>query len=134
MDPNITAIERAFELAKSGRYRTISHVKTCLKREGYFDYAIRGRSLEAQLNSLIREARKTADKITVIPLVARDFLARWTEGYVNADPRDRDTLDLTVALCFEDAERLGISKRTLTEIAGGDLRAHLERSLDSLGR
>jgi hypothetical protein len=60
---------------------------------------------------------------------AETFLADWTAAYVKADPRDRDILDRTVALCFEDAGRLGITRQALTELASGDVGAHLTRSL-----
>jgi hypothetical protein len=60
---------------------------------------------------------------------AEDFLTSWTAAYVKADPRDLDELDQTVALCFEDADRLGLTKEAATEVAGGDLGIHLARSL-----
>ena len=58
-----------------------------------------------------------------------DFLAQWTASYVSADPCDRGTLLAAVALCTEDAGRLGISEQVLSELAGGDLGAHLTRAL-----
>jgi hypothetical protein len=66
---------------------------------------------------------------SVVPQTAENFLASWTAAYVSADPRDRDTMDLTVALCFKDAARLGITREALTTLAGGDLGTHLVRSL-----
>ena len=60
---------------------------------------------------------------------AENFLTSWTAAYVKADPRDLDELDQTVALCFEDADRLGITREAVAELAGGDLGVHLTRSL-----
>jgi len=64
-----------------------------------------------------------------MPQTAENFLASWTAAYVSADPRDRGMLDVTVSLCFEDARRTGITREALTDAAGGDLGAHLKRSL-----
>jgi hypothetical protein len=63
-----------------------------------------------------------------MPQTTENFLASWTAAYVKSDPRDRDTLDQTAELCFEDAGRLGITKQALTDLAGGDLGAHLARA------
>ncbi len=38
-------------------------------------------------------------------------------------------LEEAVALCFEDADREGITRGALTDAAGGDVGAHLTRSL-----
>jgi hypothetical protein len=54
----MTAIERAFALAKTGHYRTTSEIKTRLRHEGYFAEVISGSSLLKQLNAFIREAKK----------------------------------------------------------------------------
>jgi hypothetical protein len=61
MDPNTSALERAFQLAKSGRVSTVEEIKKSLKREGYDDKAIDGgRSLRSQLNALMKVARVEA--------------------------------------------------------------------------
>jgi hypothetical protein len=60
---------------------------------------------------------------------AIDFLDSWTHAYIKADPRDRGTLPTAVAQCFADAGRVGISKDALSELAGGDLGAHLTKSV-----
>jgi hypothetical protein len=59
MDPNLAAVERALQLAKSGLYRTPVEVKTCLQQEGYFADAVGSSVLLMHLNLLIREARRT---------------------------------------------------------------------------
>ena len=45
MQANTAAIERAFELAKSGRYVTLGQIKYSLHVEGYFADAITGTQL-----------------------------------------------------------------------------------------
>ena len=51
--PNTTPIERAFELAKSGRCRTTADIEKRLKEEGYPARAIVGPYLTKQLRALI---------------------------------------------------------------------------------
>ncbi|SDH21767.1 hypothetical protein [Pelagibacterium luteolum] len=55
MDHNITALERAFELAKSGRYQTNSEIKKVLKSEGYSTAQVTGTVLMRQLRELMAE-------------------------------------------------------------------------------
>jgi hypothetical protein len=57
MDPNKTSIERAFQLAKTGRFANVAEIKTALGSEGYSTLPIVGRVLNAQLRKLIRDAR-----------------------------------------------------------------------------
>jgi hypothetical protein len=45
MDVNVTALERAFDLAKSGECRTVGDIRSRLKQEGYSDAQIIGRQL-----------------------------------------------------------------------------------------
>ena len=55
MDPNLTAIERAFQAAKSGEAASMEDVRRLLKREGYEVEFIRGApSLRRQLAGLMR--------------------------------------------------------------------------------
>jgi hypothetical protein len=56
MQPYVTPLERAFELAKSGRATTIADIKKLLKSEGYSVDHITGQGLTKQLNGLMREA------------------------------------------------------------------------------
>ena len=53
-----TAIERAFELAKSGRYMSVGQIKYRLHVGGYFADAITGTQLCEQLKALMDTARK----------------------------------------------------------------------------
>lgn len=51
-----TALERAFELAKSGDYATVSDLTKQLKSEGFATSQITGPSLSKQLRELCAEA------------------------------------------------------------------------------
>jgi hypothetical protein len=53
----ITVLERAFQIAKSGSCGTVQDVKTRLVSEGYSIYQITGRALSSQLLALIKAAR-----------------------------------------------------------------------------
>jgi hypothetical protein len=60
MEPNKTALERAFELAKSGRYATVEEVRRAISAEGYFQSQLEGRELSKQLKAMIINARAAA--------------------------------------------------------------------------
>jgi DNA-binding transcriptional regulator YiaG len=49
-----TALERAFELARSGKYRTLRELTRELKSEGYSDEHIEGRQIRTQLLRLLK--------------------------------------------------------------------------------
>jgi hypothetical protein len=51
-------LERAFELAKSGRVSTIEEIRRSLRREGYSAEQIEGPKLIRQLRELISVARR----------------------------------------------------------------------------
>ena len=55
---NVTCIERAFELARSGAVQDVEGIKRRLNAEGYNGYQIEGRTLRAQLRMLIAKALK----------------------------------------------------------------------------
>jgi hypothetical protein len=57
MHMNKTAIERAFELARSGRFAKLEDIKAQLKLEGYSDAQVIGPTLFRQLRKLISEAK-----------------------------------------------------------------------------
>jgi len=59
MQPNTNAIERAFELAKSGQCASVVEIKRRLRAEGYAAGQIEGRQLHDQLRTAINAARKT---------------------------------------------------------------------------
>jgi hypothetical protein len=58
VDPNTTALERAFELAKSGNVATIDALRRQLKAEGYSDAKVIGKALTTQLRGLIDASQK----------------------------------------------------------------------------
>jgi hypothetical protein len=57
MDQKMTALERAFQLAKSGHVEDLTQIASALKREGYKVDQIEGPILKRQLNDLIKAAR-----------------------------------------------------------------------------
>jgi hypothetical protein len=61
MDHTITALERAFQLARSGGYASVPDIKKQLSIEGYSVAQIIGGTLMKQLAALIREARVRPD-------------------------------------------------------------------------
>jgi hypothetical protein len=52
-----TALERAFELARSGRHETVEEIRRQLAREGHNQYQIAGPVLTRQLLDITRHAR-----------------------------------------------------------------------------
>jgi hypothetical protein len=59
MDSNVTALERAFQLAKSGECGTVSDLKQRLRSEGYSSTQLSGGggTLLRQFKALIKAAR-----------------------------------------------------------------------------
>jgi hypothetical protein len=53
-----TAIERAFELAKTGRYATISDLREAVLDEGLDPSQLQGRTLHLQLRQICADAKK----------------------------------------------------------------------------
>jgi hypothetical protein len=56
MHPRMTGLERAFDLARSGRFTTLDEVVKLLRKEGYSVDQIEGPLLRRQLTQLIRAA------------------------------------------------------------------------------
>ena len=54
----MTALERAFQLARSGTVAGLTEIVSKLNREGYASNQIEGRLLKRQLADLIKAARK----------------------------------------------------------------------------
>jgi hypothetical protein len=59
MEPNKTAIERAFDLARTGVYSEVGEIRDRLRNEGYFTDTVTGPTLRAQLKRLMEAARKS---------------------------------------------------------------------------
>jgi hypothetical protein len=57
MDREVTALERAFQLAKSGKVSNLDDIRKTLKQEGYAKVVQDGPSLKAQLRNLIKAAQ-----------------------------------------------------------------------------
>lgn len=57
MTPNVTSLERAYQLARSGKVHSLEDIKRSLAAEGYNANQIEGRTLRLQLKGLINRAR-----------------------------------------------------------------------------
>ena len=57
MHQRMTALERAFQLAKSGRVTGLPDIITSLNREGYYAAQVQGPLLKRQLTDLIKATR-----------------------------------------------------------------------------
>ncbi len=66
MDHRMTALERAFQLARSGQVSTITEIVGSLKRDRYDTRQIEGPALKRQLMNLIKAAR-LEDRTTDLP-------------------------------------------------------------------
>lgn len=58
MKPNVSAIERAFELAATGIYQSVDEIKVALHKEGYAHDQVEGPLLYKQLNVAIGKRRR----------------------------------------------------------------------------
>ena len=56
----MTALERAFQLARSGSVASLTEIVSSLNREGYSGNQVEGRVLKRQLADLIKAARKAS--------------------------------------------------------------------------
>ena len=56
MDQRFSALERAFQLARSGRVADVAQIRQQLKREGYSAAQVEGPALVRQLRALIDAA------------------------------------------------------------------------------
>jgi hypothetical protein len=59
MEPYKSEIERAFELAQTGRYLEVKEIKEQLRSEGYLASSITGPTLCGQLKLLIEAGKKS---------------------------------------------------------------------------
>lgn len=59
MNYRLTALERAFELARSGQYASVAEIKKQLLAEGFSISQVTGGVLSRQLKDLIRAAQET---------------------------------------------------------------------------
>lgn len=56
MDQDKTTLERAFELAQSGRCKSVQEIRQALKQEHYSLNQLEGASVKKQLSALIKKA------------------------------------------------------------------------------
>ena len=61
MDPRITELERAFQLAKSGECRSLDEIRKKLSQEGYYATQVTGKGLMRQLQAIIAAGLKARD-------------------------------------------------------------------------
>jgi hypothetical protein len=61
MDNRVSQLERAFELANSGRCATVADIKRKLREEGYMDDQVEGPLLFGQLNRLMKKSMRAVD-------------------------------------------------------------------------
>jgi len=62
VQPNVNAIERAFEVARTGKCVSVKEIRACLHAEGYSQSFVEGRYLTAQLRHLMRKAIPKSDR------------------------------------------------------------------------
>jgi hypothetical protein len=60
MDGTMTTLERAFELARTGKYSGIQELRQVLKNEGYAQGQIDGPALGRQLREIMRKSKLAA--------------------------------------------------------------------------
>jgi hypothetical protein len=63
MDQKMTALERAFQLARSGNVASLTEIISSLNREGYSGNQVEGRVLKRQLADLIKAAHKASAEV-----------------------------------------------------------------------
>ena len=64
METGISVLERAFQLAATGRYDTVTHIKRRLDSEGYGTLQVSGPALFKQLMAEIAYARRSTARLT----------------------------------------------------------------------
>ena len=62
MDQGKTALERAFEIAKTGAPMSVTDIRDQLRAEGYGTQQLEGRSLTSQLRSVLAKAKADAKR------------------------------------------------------------------------
>ena len=59
MEPNVTPIERAFQLARLGIFLQVTEIKERMREEGYFTESITGPTLLNQLRCIMETAQRS---------------------------------------------------------------------------
>jgi len=62
LDSRSSTVERAYQLARSGQFRTVGEIKIRVRAEGYYDAVaqLEGRTISTALRRLIVQARADA--------------------------------------------------------------------------
>ena len=68
MTPQPTLLERAFILARSGEFSTVTELKKALRREGYKERDLIGPALMGQLKALCIASQKHAPATRPAPM------------------------------------------------------------------
>jgi hypothetical protein len=63
MDRDMSELERAFELARSGGCATVADIRKRLQSEGYSGEQVSGAVLSKQLRALIKQCREEAGSV-----------------------------------------------------------------------
>ena len=85
MDPNVSALERAFALAASGRFYKVSDLRLQLHREGYNHEIVQGPVLFRQLAEVMQRAHDPT-QLSNCPSVKKPFKGvRKEKGWSAAD-------------------------------------------------
>ena len=71
MDSYKSALERAFELAETGNYKSVEEIRRRLSQEGYFTHQILGRTLSQQINKIIRANRPSVTDVGTLSSFGR---------------------------------------------------------------
>ena len=58
---NLSAVERAFQIARAGAVASVDDIKRVLRKEGHWETAIEGQSIRRQLARLIKQAREAKE-------------------------------------------------------------------------
>jgi len=54
VNPHVSALERAFQIARSGQYATVAQIRIALTKEGYSINQLEGPELIKQLRLIIK--------------------------------------------------------------------------------
>jgi hypothetical protein len=93
MDHSITALERAFQLAKSGECRSVDEIRKKLSSEGYYAAQVTGKGLQRQLQGIITAAltakSAASERRGAVPSVARPKNHNGNRSAPGGTPVDR---------------------------------------------
>ena len=64
IDSRSSTVERAYQLARSGQFRTVSEIKSRVRAEGYYDAIaqLEGRTISADLRRVLAASRASMER------------------------------------------------------------------------